>query len=546
MRKNFFHLAFNCSIAILLLITNSLVAQWPTSPDSALYVGHGSDAQVVSDGLGGVFVVTGNSSINCYRINHLGEIEWGPVQLEGEYNDQYDQSVALSSDGSLIVSYVDILFIGGPDWGDANIRVQKISSEGLKLWGDDVVVTPDDATGPYDQFPNAMLSYVIADDAGGAYVAWDDYRNDDDAVGYGELYMQHIGSTGLVTWDSLGTLMVEEVRGFILFKTSYHLPVILYYYQTETGSHFNISQMDETGNELSIEQDPEVLSGGSYYSLGLDDNLYFSRDEKAFKYSLEYIPLFPEEGLVFSDSTYRIRDILPDGFGGLIINYRKDEESDRNFSQWIENDGSLRFGIGGVHSLTAGGQRETCTLVDPESFIVTYQDWDDHKAQRVDINGNLLWPMNTLIHTYNHYTDLFPSAISDHEGGIIYVFDYNYNTYATQVGPDGSIGSITGLDETKYRIEIPSHLKILSQYPNPFNPMTTIEFEVGQNDLVYIEVFDLTGKQILSKKQPGYSGKNLASIDFSQIMMASGLYLVTLWQESIPQTKQLIKVMYLK
>jgi hypothetical protein len=44
-------------------------------------------------------------------------------------------------------------------------------------------------------------------------------------------------------------------------------------------------------------------------------------------------------------------------------------------------------------------------------------------------------------------------------------------------------------------IELPLRLQ-LSNYPNPFNPTTTIDFEVESEGRVWVQVFDLEGRMI--------------------------------------------------
>ncbi len=132
-------------------------------------------------------------------------------------------------------------------------------------------------------------------------------------------------------------------------------------------------------------------------------------------------------------------------------------------------------------------------MSDPESFIVTYQDWDKYTAQRIDSSGNLLWPDNTLLHNYNHYTSYWQEAVSDTEGGIICVFDYNYSTYAAQMGPDGNVGSITSIVEPG---SMPPTQILISAYPNPFNPITTIQYDLPEQSDVSLIVYDVAGREV--------------------------------------------------
>ena len=51
----------------------------------------------------------------------------------------------------------------------------------------------------------------------------------------------------------------------------------------------------------------------------------------------------------------------------------------------------------------------------------------------------------------------------------------------------------TGINGT---VEQPSQVVLLSSYPNPFNPETTIRFDVREAQQVRLAVFDLLGREI--------------------------------------------------
>ena len=62
-----------------------------------------------------------------------------------------------------------------------------------------------------------------------------------------------------------------------------------------------------------------------------------------------------------------------------------------------------------------------------------------------------------------------------------------------------SIRQITG--------EIPAQYMLSQNYPNPFNPSTQIKYQITNNSIVTLKVFDINGKQIETlvneKQSPG-------------------------------------------
>ena len=71
-------------------------------------------------------------------------------------------------------------------------------------------------------------------------------------------------------------------------------------------------------------------------------------------------------------------------------------------------------------------------------------------------------------------------------------------------------------------------LKLYGNYPNPFNPQTTIRYETMQSQRVKIEVFDITGRllaTLVNKKQ--LSGKH--EIKWNASDLPSGVYAYRVW-----------------
>jgi hypothetical protein len=57
-----------------------------------------------------------------------------------------------------------------------------------------------------------------------------------------------------------------------------------------------------------------------------------------------------------------------------------------------------------------------------------------------------------------------------------------------------NIQPVTGIRKTTE--EIPSHLDLITVYPNPFNPSTTIKYNVFETSLVTLKIYDTLGREI--------------------------------------------------
>jgi hypothetical protein len=81
--------------------------------------------------------------------------------------------------------------------------------------------------------------------------------------------------------------------------------------------------------------------------------------------------------------------------------------------------------------------------------------------------------------------------------------------------------------------------KLLSAFPNPFNPSTTISYQLPGNDFVNLRVFDMLGKEITilvnEEQQKGYH-----QIRFKPQNLSSGIYLIRMNAGVFSQTTKII------
>jgi subtilisin family serine protease len=85
---------------------------------------------------------------------------------------------------------------------------------------------------------------------------------------------------------------------------------------------------------------------------------------------------------------------------------------------------------------------------------------------------------------------------------------------------------------------VPHEWGLHQNFPNPFNPTTTIPFTIGATEHVRVEIFSVAGHRIKSIDMGVLNpGKHSVSIDLST--MASGLYLYQVRTPSFRQTKKM-------
>jgi hypothetical protein len=82
---------------------------------------------------------------------------------------------------------------------------------------------------------------------------------------------------------------------------------------------------------------------------------------------------------------------------------------------------------------------------------------------------------------------------------------------------------------------IPDEFRLMGNYPNPFNPATTIRFSLPQASDVTLEVFNILGQLVLSQRL-GVQEAGVHSTQFNASNLASGVYNYRLIMETTKAT----------
>jgi hypothetical protein len=98
-----------------------------------------------------------------------------------------------------------------------------------------------------------------------------------------------------------------------------------------------------------------------------------------------------------------------------------------------------------------------------------------------------------------------------------------------QVFPNGDVHThaiVMGtVDVEDVELEIPSDFAILGNYPNPFNPSTSITFDLPDAASVRVQVFDATGRMLMETKEATFTAGAGHAVQVDATAWGSGLYL---------------------
>lgn len=201
------------------------------------------------------------------------------------------------------------------------------------------------------------------------------------------------------------------------------------------------------------------------------------------------------------------------GFSLKLANFNDDEFKDLIFSapesgsDGISEKGTI-FLIFGTDHFQFISNTEISDLSKDHYLIISGSEENENLGSIIesgDFNGDGLDDL--MIGTQD---DLFDP--NSEENGWIYILYGN------------KIGQHVNLELEK---NIPSLISLLQNYPNPFNPTTLIKYELSENSLVELSVFDMLGRKVATlvnrRVEAGYH-----EVNFDASRLASGVYIYQL------------------
>ncbi len=104
-------------------------------------------------------------------------------------------------------------------------------------------------------------------------------------------------------------------------------------------------------------------------------------------------------------------------------------------------------------------------------------------------------------------------------------------------GPARSVVATRGVVTNNETNDVlPGSFTLLGNYPNPFNPTTTVRFDLPESAQVSIEVVDLLGRRVLTTPTENFAAGTAQSIQLDATNLPSGLYLYRVIAQGATQT----------
>ncbi|TKJ37234.1 hypothetical protein CEE37_14065 [candidate division LCP-89 bacterium B3_LCP] len=87
----------------------------------------------------------------------------------------------------------------------------------------------------------------------------------------------------------------------------------------------------------------------------------------------------------------------------------------------------------------------------------------------------------------------------------------------------------------------PGEFTLYPAYPNPFNPTTTISYQLSTNSPVYLSVYDVSGRQV-AELVNGYREAGAHEVTFNGSELASGIYIYHLTSGGFTESGKMVLV----
>lgn len=494
--------------------------------------------QVVSDGAGGAIVSwidhrNGGNDIYAQRVDSDGDILWtvnGIAVCTSTGDNLYPVVIPDGTGGSIIAWQRD----QGPD---GKVYVQKIGAGGAVQWNTAGVAVCGSVGQNHPR--------LARDGTGGAVVVWND-----GSIPGADIRAQKIDGGGNLLWGGDGITVCTgcDIRNFAQLSPCGGGCVIIAWHDLRSGGlDIYAQKIDASGNVLWVaggvgvctaSQDqwfPRIIQDGSGGGIiawvdlrGGEHDIYAQRIDDSGN------AVWTANGIaVCTAELYQINPrIVSDGVGGAIVSWQDDRSGIYGiFCQRIDSSGSIMWAPDGIAmSGSQGGERLPEIASDGSGgAIVTWEDWTggqpDLRCQRITASGEFV---ATLLASYSARYD--ESAITltwslSRAGGAMNFMvlrasstqrpfaevsgegirtehpDYYFTDMDIESG-ESYVYRVDVVDEDGRRvlfetdpIDTPAQgLALHQNFPNPFNPLTTIGYYLPERTEVTLDIYDASGR----------------------------------------------------
>lgn len=414
--------------------------------------------KIASDGRSGYFVVWedsryGDNSLFLQKIDESGNLLWSGngIAVARARGAQNAPQIIADGGGGVIVAWQDYRH------GNSDIYAQRFASDGSPLWAAGGVAV---CAAPTGQFAPVMTG----NGAGGAIIAWHDYRSN---VGE-DIYAQQIDKNGGAAWKENG-LPICAASGTQWYPTiagdGSGGAVITWtdgrggsadnniYAQRINGSGSSLWAKDglpvcQSGNN---QEKPLIAAVDDGWVIAWSDNRSGNPDIYLQKIGPDGSGLWAKDGvaacaLAYVQESYQLAD---DGAGGAIVTWSDWRDEAANiFAQRIYSNGRPAWQDNGLPLARnkANQKNPVIAKMANETWVVVWEDYRSGKAkliaQKINSTGALIWNKLGLVVAGAPQQEL-PMVAAAGNGGLVIAWQDgrrgNYDIYSQKLSADGDL-----------------------------------------------------------------------------------------------------------
>ena len=242
-----------------------------------------------------------------------------------------------------------------------------------------------------------------------------------------------------------------------------------------------------------------------------------------------------------TDSGYCVRQTAD---GGYVIVGNTNTFGSGDYDIWLiktTSDGNLTWSstIGGTESDRASSIRQTS---DGGYIISGYtSSFGDGSSDawiiKTDSNGDTVWTKTFGGTEYDRANSL---SLTDDGGFFIVGETESFGNGGKDIWVINTYETLTVKGTYLY----PETFRLYKNYPNPFNPITSLRYDLPKDGLVNITVYDMMGRIVKtlvnSSQTAGYKAVQWNATDNINEPVSAGLYLYTIQAGEFRQTKKMV------
>ncbi len=533
-------------ILLLLFIFSTVhFAQWTISyKQDTEFTNIGDVVSAIDDKNGGVFIIHGFHDYSIERtflpifehIDKYGYMVTDGIEVKTLHDYSTEVKIHHSSDNNLFVSFLDntiYKYWNGLAVYAGKTAIIKIDTNGYPLWDEPVYAITDTL--------NHYVYELIPDDSGGCFVSTSANYIETNAS-YGQKSIQHISSSGERLWGEQGVMLYEgfQANGLQFFPPKIHPRSdnnLFVFVVTNLSSPFEICLISPNGIKLL---------NTSYADNRRFFNSLLTNDDKLLVLSYDNTGGFAANNLVLGTCT-SIKDTITFSDSTLLSNFNYTlyhthsaiDKKNNIHLLWRYDD------VEGLVSYYKKISKKPNQLYDSLGIKLPENSFnfllDNNTVTFLQVTGSLnridslaqpIWGVDGLKFTIDDCFTTNAKIVTNNDNGIIVLWNECVSGVRGKlVNKNGKIGIVTDIKETSN--DYLDGFIVSSNYPNPFNPTTTINFSSSSNFKVKIEITNIIGEQIYVKKE---SFKNAGNhqFHFNGAQLSSGIYFCTFYFYNIP------------